>query len=80
MSLEANKALVRKFIDAYNQHDSDCVYTYLAPNYIARAFTQIIRWILCHIFYISLATRIDVFTSLNYLSLKLASLMPLLKW
>jgi len=34
MSLEANKALVRKFIDAYNQHDSDCVYTYLAPDYI----------------------------------------------
>jgi len=33
MSLEANKAIVRRFIEAYNKHNLDSIYEFMAPDY-----------------------------------------------
>jgi C-1 hydroxylase len=34
MSLEENKAIVRRFIDAYNTHDVTLMEEFIAPDYV----------------------------------------------
>ena len=34
MSLEENKAIVRRFIDAYNTHNLDAFDEFVAPDYV----------------------------------------------
>ena len=34
MSLEENKAIVRRFIEAYNKHDLSSIDDFVAPDYV----------------------------------------------
>lgn len=36
MSLEKNKAIVRKFIEATNKHDLSFIHDLVAPDYVSR--------------------------------------------